>query len=575
VPEVEAASSSWPDPDSGAMMGVKTVMADGPRTGSNPTAAPGLPTGVPGDTGLHAQARTPAPVANTFPRLGRYQLVSRLATGGMAEVYLARHGELSGFKTLVVVKKVLPHLAQNPDFIAMFLDEARIASLLDHPNVVRIYEVGRAQNEYFLAMELVQGKPLASLVQRSERLNSAIDHKLAALVVAQAAAGLQHAHELKDPTGAPLGLVHRDVSPQNILISFEGSVKLIDFGIARALGRLNDTQNGSMKGKIGYMAPEQARGEDVDPRADVFALGVVLWELVTGRRLFRRDTEFATMRAVLDDPIDFPSNVAEVNEELDDIVMKALAREPAERYQAAEEMRADLDRFVFKSGGATARDLARVMKDWFAPDYAQWQTAARVALDMRESDPPIEMSFPDLLASRSGLSRTSSSGPRALTGSGVPRAALSPAWDSTSKVLRVGALTNSARNPARARRKLILTVSGAAALIAVLLIALVLSLRGAPPPAPVRPTPGRSARPIVEEFPSHQPLGGEQAAAPGKTTTPAEVAGETTRPPTKKHTARPPKGAIMPPSSQPKKSPATRPRSREPKQGPGARPNPF
>jgi serine/threonine protein kinase len=255
-----------------------------------------------------------------FVTLGRYQLLSRLAVGGMAEVYLARQGELSGFKTLVVVKKVLPHLAVKPDFIAMFLDEARIASMLDHPNVVRITEVGRTENEYFLAMELVQGKPLASILQQSERAKTPLPHNLGALIVANAAAGLHHAHQLTDASGNLLGLVHRDVSPQNIMVSFEGSVKVIDFGIARALGRLGDTNSGSLKGKLGYMAPEQARGEPVDARADIFSLGVVLWECVAGRRLFLRENELATLRAVVYEPIPSVSKYAEVDPALDAII---------------------------------------------------------------------------------------------------------------------------------------------------------------------------------------------------------------------------------------------------------------
>jgi serine/threonine-protein kinase len=210
--------------------------------------------------GLHAAIATPS--SPIMVRLGRYQIVERIATGGMAEVYLAVHGALAGFRTPVVLKKVLPHLANNPQFIDMFLDEARIASMLDHPNVVRIYEVGRSGSEYFLAMELVQGKSLSAMLRRALEGDCRLDARLAAFIVAQAAAGLHHAHNLTDPLGNPLGLVHRDVSPQNIMISFEGSVKVIDFGIARALGRITETQTGGMKGKFGYMSPEQARGED-------------------------------------------------------------------------------------------------------------------------------------------------------------------------------------------------------------------------------------------------------------------------------------------------------------------------
>jgi serine/threonine-protein kinase len=384
-----------------------------------------LPTPPPVSSGLHAPAPTPGPVTREFVTLGRYQLLSRLAVGGMAEVYLARQGEISGFKTLVVVKRVLPHLAVKPDFIAMFLDEARIASMLDHPNVVRITEVGRAGEEYFLAMELVQGKALASLLQHCEKTKTLLPHNLGALVVANAAAGLHYAHQLTDAAGNLLGLVHRDVSPQNIMISFEGSVKVIDFGIARALGRLGDTSSGSLKGKLGYMAPEQARGEPVDPRADIFSLGVVLWECLAARRLFLRENELATLRAVAYEPIASPSKYAKVDATLEAIVMCALDRNPAERFQTAEEMRIVLEKWIFASGGTSTHDLSALMKSWFPSDCAQWQRAARLALDMQESDPPIDVAFPSLAPSRSGHSRTGTSRPEG-SGSG-PRSGPQPA----------------------------------------------------------------------------------------------------------------------------------------------------
>jgi eukaryotic-like serine/threonine-protein kinase len=336
--------------------------------------------------GLHAALATPGGAPLT--RLGRYQVVGRIATGGMAEVYLAVHGELAGFRTPVVIKKVLPHLACNPEFIDMFLDEARIASLLDHPNVVRIYEVGRSDSEYFLAMELVQGKPLQALLRRAQETRAAVlEPRLAAFIVAQAASGLHHAHNLTDPLGNTLGLVHRDVSPQNVLLSFEGSVKVIDFGVARALGRITETQTGGMKGKFGYMSPEQARGEDLDLRADIFALGVVLWESVTGRRLFQRDNDLATMRALIYDPIPKPSTVLAVAEGLESIIMRALTREPAHRFQTARDLANALERFIVQSGGASASDLGAVMKSHFAQDYGTWQQTLRTVINLPAHDP--------------------------------------------------------------------------------------------------------------------------------------------------------------------------------------------
>jgi serine/threonine protein kinase len=358
------------------------VSATGPVSTTGPVSATGPLSSAsrPRATGLHASSVTPstAPLA----RLGRYQVVSRIATGGMAEVYLAVHGELSGFRTPVVLKKVLPHLACNPHFIDMFLDEARIASLLDHPNVVRIYEVGRTGTEYFLAMELVQGKPLSAVVRRAHERHELVDHRLAAFVVAQAAAGLHHAHGQTDPLGNPLGLVHRDVSPQNILISFEGSVKVIDFGIARALGRISDTQTGGTKGKFGYMSPEQAKGEDVDQRTDIFALGVVLWEAVCGRRLFQRENDLATMRALIYDPIPKPSSVVDVSTELEAIILRALSRNPDMRYQSAREMATALEKFVVGAGGVSTADLSGLIKTYFASDVATWQQTLRTAMSM-------------------------------------------------------------------------------------------------------------------------------------------------------------------------------------------------
>jgi serine/threonine protein kinase len=314
--------------------------------------------------------------------LGRFQIIGRLATGGMAEVYLALSGELPGYRTLLVVKRILPHLASNRQFIGMFLDEARLAALLDHPNVVRIIEVGHDGEEYFLAMELVQGKPLSAVLRKATRERRPPSPALAAYVIAQAASGLGYAHALTDGDGRPLGVVHRDVSPQNILLSFEGAVKLIDFGVARAFGRVAHTSPGGLKGKIEYMSPEQASAEEVDHRADVFALGVVLWEVLTGRRLYRRETELATMRAILDDPIPRPSEVADVPPELDAVVMRALRKRRDARFASAHEMALALERFAFSNDGFSPLQVASYMKGLFAAEFLQWRKTATAALDM-------------------------------------------------------------------------------------------------------------------------------------------------------------------------------------------------
>src|SRR5215470_13795188 len=286
-------------------------------------------------------------------QLGRYQLIGRLAT--------------------------------NHEFIRMFLDEARIAALLDHPNVVRIIEVGHDGDEYFLVMEVVQGKPLSSVLRKAAKEKSPLTPALAAFVVAQAANGLGYAHNLVDSDGQPLNVVHRDVSPQNVLVSFEGAVKMIDFGIARALGRVSETSPGGLKGKIEYMAPEQASAEEVDLRADVFALGVVLWEALTGRRLFRRETELATMRAIVDDPIPRPSEMLPVSPQLEGIVMRALQKRREERFQTAQEMALALERYAFASEGFSPLQLATYMKGLFDTEYAQWKKTVSSALEMESN----------------------------------------------------------------------------------------------------------------------------------------------------------------------------------------------
>lgn len=323
-----------------------------------------------------------APIPRKPNQIGRYELIGLLATGGMAEVYLAMSGELSGFRTLSVVKRVLPHLSEDGEFIKMFFDEARIAAQLDHPNIARIVEVGQDGDEYFLAMEVVQGRPLSALLRRANKRDQPLSHAQSAFIVAQAGKGLGYAHNLTDGDGRALGVVHRDVSPQNILVSFEGAVKLIDFGVARALGRVTETVPGGLKGKIQYMSPEQASGGRIDQRSDVFALGVVLWEALCGRRLFRREGDLETLRAIIHEPIPSPSKMGRISPRLERIVMKALEREPEDRYQSAEEMALALERHAFASEGFSPAQLATTMKTLFAADFARWRRTVAAAMDL-------------------------------------------------------------------------------------------------------------------------------------------------------------------------------------------------
>ncbi|HVU51504.1 MAG TPA: serine/threonine-protein kinase [Polyangia bacterium] len=320
-------------------------------------------------------------------RIGRYELIAKVGNGGMAEAHLALAGDLPGLRTLVVVKRILPHLSSNESFVRMFHDEARIGALLDHPNIARLIEVGCDEDGYFLVMEPVQGKPLSAFLRQAHRHENPVPHGMAAFIVAQAANGLGYAHGLSH-AGRPLNLVHRDVSPENVLVSFEGAIKVIDFGIASALGRLTETRPGGHKGKVEYMSPEQAMGRGVDQRSDIFALGIVLWEAVCGRRLFRRPTDLATVRALVDEPIPRPSGVVAISPRLERIIMRALERDPARRFQDAQEMSLLLLRHALATDGFSPGQVGERMRKLFASDYATWRATVETAVDIEGRRPP-------------------------------------------------------------------------------------------------------------------------------------------------------------------------------------------
>lgn len=281
--------------------------------------------------------------SSTPARLGRYEVIGLLATGGMAEVHLGRMMGPSGFERVVVLKRILPHLAREAAFVDMFLDEARIVAKISHPNVIQVSELARDADELFLAMEFVEGESLGGFMRRHWVNNEPIGLELAAFIVSEMCAGLHAAHELTDDDGKPQGVVHRDVSPQNVMITYTGRVKVLDFGIAKAHDRATRTATGELKGKVEYMSPEQCRALPLDRRSDVFALGILLYELSMGKRLFRRGGELASLRAVCEDPIPTPRSIdPDYPAELEAICMRALSRSPNERYATAAEMRRDL-----------------------------------------------------------------------------------------------------------------------------------------------------------------------------------------------------------------------------------------
>ncbi|MDY7224877.1 protein kinase domain-containing protein [Hyalangium rubrum] len=318
---------------------------------------------------------------------GNYQLVKKLAMGGMAQIYLARRKVAEPSDELVVVKRILPHLAENVDFIRMFLDEARIAARLAHPNIVQIHDLGAQDDSFFLAMEYIHGEDVRRMCKRADSQGRPLPVSLACRIIIDACAGLDYAHKKTDPSGKPLNIVHRDVSPQNILVSFAGAVKVVDFGIAKAADQATVTRSGVLKGKYSYMSPEQAAGQRVDCRSDVFALGVVLYELVTGMRLFKRSSDMQTLSAVSECQVTPPSQVSpRVPPELSAIVMKALAKEPEARYAEALQLQVALEGWLgAQKHPATSTELSAFMRELYAERLAREARAGTVVVD---EDPP-------------------------------------------------------------------------------------------------------------------------------------------------------------------------------------------
>jgi serine/threonine protein kinase len=310
-------------------------------------------------------------------QFGKYWLLDRVNVGGMAEVWKAKAFGVEGFERLLAVKRILPNIAEDEEFITMFIDEAKIAVQLNHANIAQIFDLGKVDDSYFIALEFISGKDLRGIYDRCKQKpvdgmpNMPIAQ--ACFVVMKACEGLDYAHNKRDAQGKELTLVHRDVSPQNVLISFEGEVKLIDFGIAKAAGKASKTQQGILKGKFGYMSPEQVRGLPLDRRSDIFSLGIVLYELLTGERLFVGESDFSTLEKVRNVEILPPSTYnRRIGDELERIVMKALAKDVDDRYQNAIDLHDDLQAFMYTAGEFYSRkDLAAWMKRVFAVEIEE------------------------------------------------------------------------------------------------------------------------------------------------------------------------------------------------------------
>ncbi|MBX7113099.1 MAG: protein kinase [Myxococcaceae bacterium] len=303
---------------------------------------------------------------------GKYQLLKKLAAGGMGQVFLARTGN-ANFEKMVVLKRILPHLVDDEEFFSMFMDEARIAARLNHPNIAQIFELGQERNTHFIVMEYVAGEDVRRVEKTARAAGKRIPVGLVLRIIADAAAGLDYAHKSRDSKGQPLNLVHRDISPQNILVGFDGGVKVIDFGVAKAAGRAQHTATGILKGKFPYMSPEQAEGEELDARSDIFSLGIVLWELLTDRRLFKGDSDIVSQKLVKQCQVPPPASlVSTIPRELDMVVLKALSKNPKDRFADAGALRLALEEFIQKKGlAASSAHLTRFMQDLYAERVAK------------------------------------------------------------------------------------------------------------------------------------------------------------------------------------------------------------
>ncbi len=345
----------------------------------------------PAETAAKAPEAAPAAEIPGPDRFGQYEILERIASGGMAELFRARRSGVEGFQKIVAIKKILPHIAGDEEFIAMFADEAKLAAQLSHPNIVHIFDLGKIEaGGYFIAMEHVEGRDLRSILHMVRETGLRLPVPLAVSIAAKVAAALDYAHRRRGDDGQDLNIVHRDVSPPNILVSTDGDIKLCDFGIAKAASKVSQTESGALKGKVPYMSPEQAWGKPLDQRSDIYSLGAVLFEMLTGRKLFQGDSDLNVLEKVRAGEVVLPSSLnPEVPPALDAAVLKALAREPDERYPRASDLLRDLETVVrtYEPPPSSA-DLAAYVR------HLEKEEADRREARTREAQPPAVVAAP-------------------------------------------------------------------------------------------------------------------------------------------------------------------------------------
>jgi eukaryotic-like serine/threonine-protein kinase len=437
--------------------------------------------------------------------VGRYAIYGEIAMGGMATVHYGRLLGPVGFARTVAIKRLHPQFARDPEFVAMFLDEARLAARIQHPNVCATLDIVTAQGELLVVLEYLRGETLARLMRNTRQAEQPIEPAIAASIVAGTLHGLHAAHEAHNERGVKLGIVHRDVSPQNILVGVDGVSRVLDFGVAKAAGRLHTTQEAKVKGKLPYMAPEQLRGGEVDRQSDVYSAAVCLWEALAGRKLFAADNEGLLLQQVLLSPIDPPSKyVSNLPYDLEEVVMRGLERDKSKRFASAKEM---------------ALALQRAIPPALSSDVGEWvESIAENALSQRAARiTQIESSDPDIPAFKDLASELARSGEMSAAAEAPVSGSQSSQLSNISAIAKDGSASTS---PERSRKRLFIGVGSAVALSAIGLVVILSAASGsrsaasAPSEAPASAAMEAPTPPATEPHPTAAP-----APLPPPTTT--------------------------------------------------------
>ncbi|MEO6953325.1 MAG: serine/threonine-protein kinase [Polyangia bacterium] len=475
-------------------------------------------------------------------RVGKYKILRQIAQGGMAEIYLATAVGIEGFEKLCVLKRILPMLASNHEFVEMFLDEARIAGSLLHSNIAQVFDIGSDAGNYYFVMEFLRGEDVRHILMRSVERHEPIAYEHIVSIITGVCSGLHYAHEMRGRDGKELSIVHRDISPQNVFVTHDGNVKLCDFGIAKSAAQLTETRVGTLKGKIRYMAPEQCQAEPLDRRSDIFALSIVLWELITQRRLYRGKSDFEIFKAIVEEDAPPPSTYrGDVPAGLEAVVMKGLRRNRDERYETAQELQVALEDWARSERvPASPVRLAAYMKDLFgAPPQLESileqvseddPLAKRIrSLNVADDSGGSQTSLPRLRATASAAHNLGEDATLAGTKRNQPDADAADDEDTSFSKATTGrstsfesGLSNSALRIGPRRVWWPYAVGGAAVLgVVVMLSRGTTPAVSAKPPVSVAPAPKPAARPVVAPEPIDPPVAPPRAVGPRSTGTPA------------------------------------------------------